>query len=272
MPGRWRTRISPPRTGHDQPVARRRSNEDNVEEQLDERHRRGIGCPDAGPESCAHVGSQADADAQSGRGPEQALASFAPGILTERFGSCGTPASRRSRRATFCHHPSVELTIRPARPDDVEDLVALSSRVWEPVFTSVNQVLGHELAQLLHGEDWRDHQAKEVREILNSDSTRSTVAEVDGELVGFVAARVVDLVRRIGEVQIVGVDPSAQRHGVGTALVRDAEAWLREKGMEVAFIGTGGDPGHAPARRLYASMGYTLLPSAQYFRVLRDEG
>ena len=40
--------------------------------------------------------------------------------------------------------------------------------------------------------------------------------------------------------------------------------------MAVVFIGTGGDPGHAPARSLYKSLGYRLLPAAQYFRVLPD--
>jgi hypothetical protein len=53
-------------------------------------------------------------------------------------------------------------------------------------------------------------------------------------------------------------------------LVGHAEAWLREQGMAVVFIGTGGDPGHAPARDLYESLGYRPFPSAQYFRVLPD--
>lgn len=150
-------------------------------------------------------------------------------------------------------------------------LVALVSRAWEPVFASVNGVLGGELAGLLHGEDWREYQSAEVREILDSESIRTWVAEVDRSVSGFVAARIVDPARRIGEVRIVGVDPAAQRHGVGTALIRHAEAWLREAGMAVVFIGTGGDPGHAPSRQLYESLGYRLFPSAQYFRVLADE-
>ena len=41
--------------------------------------------------------------------------------------------------------------------------------------------------------------------------------------------------------------------------------------MAVVFIGMGGDPGHAPSRQLYESLGYRLFPSAQYFRVLADE-
>jgi hypothetical protein len=31
---------------------------------------------------------------------------------------------------------------------------------------------------------------------------------------------------------------------------------------------TGGDPGHAPARRLYGSAGFTCLPLVNYYRLL----
>jgi ribosomal protein S18 acetylase RimI-like enzyme len=164
----------------------------------------------------------------------------------------------------------VELTIRSARPDDHEELLALASRAWEPVFAAVNEVLGDELARLLHGEDWRNHHAAEMREILDSDSIRTWVADVDGKRVGFVAARVADPGRRIGEVRIVGVDPAAQRLGIGSALIRHAEVWLHEQGMAVAVLDTGGDPGHAPARSMYELLGYRLVPNAQYFRVLLD--
>jgi len=109
-----------------------------------------------------------------------------------------------------------------------------------------------------------------VLEILGSDSTSTWVADLGGRAVGFAAARVVDPDRRIGEVHIVGVDPDAQHQGIGTTLVRHAEVWLQEQGMAVVFIGTGGDPGHAPARRLYASLGYRLFPAAQYYKVLSE--
>jgi GNAT superfamily N-acetyltransferase len=183
-------------------------------------------------------------------------------------------SGRRELRAShdaFCHPSCVDLTIRSARPEDHEVLLALASRAWEPVFASVNEVLGGELARRLHGEDWRAHHAAGMREILDSGSMRTWVADVDGHQVGFVAARIVDPARRIGEVRIVGVDPAAQRRRIGTALIRHAEVWLHEQGMAVAFIGTGGDPGHTPSRSLYESLGYRLFPSAQYFRVLPDE-
>jgi GNAT superfamily N-acetyltransferase len=67
---------------------------------------------------------------------------------------------------------------------------------------------------------------------------------------------------------MLAVDPAAQRQGVGLALTDHATAWLRDSGMRVAMIGTGGDPGHAPARSLYETAGYRLLPIARYFKAL----
>ena len=46
---------------------------------------------------------------------------------------------------------------------------------------------------------------------------------------------------------------------------RAATGWLRPSGMRVAMIETGGDPGHAPARRVYEKAGYTALPTVCFF-------
>jgi hypothetical protein len=43
---------------------------------------------------------------------------------------------------------------------------------------------------------------------------------------------------------------------------------LADDAMRVAMIGTGGDPGHAPARRVYEKADYTLIPMARYFKAL----
>jgi hypothetical protein len=43
---------------------------------------------------------------------------------------------------------------------------------------------------------------------------------------------------------------------------------MKDAGMSVAMIETGGDPGHAPARHTYEKVGYTLFPIARYFKKL----
>ena len=86
-------------------------------------------------------------------------------------------------------------------------------------------------------------------------------------VVGFAAAAIRPE-DSIGEVLMLAVDPQSQNRGLGTTLPGVATDWIRESGMPVAFISTGGDPGHAPARRTYAKAGYRELPVTYYLKVL----
>jgi len=67
---------------------------------------------------------------------------------------------------------------------------------------------------------------------------------------------------------MLAVDPDVQGRGIGSALTEVATGWLREAGMTVAMVETGGDPGHARARRVYEKANYTVLPVARYFKAL----
>ncbi|MDQ1379816.1 MAG: hypothetical protein QOJ71_535, partial [Actinomycetota bacterium] len=56
-----------------------------------------------------------------------------------------------------------------------------------------------------------------------------------------------------------------QGAGVGTALTKWALDWIKASGIRVAMVGTGADPGHAPARRTHENAGMKLVPMARYF-------
>lgn len=156
--------------------------------------------------------------------------------------------------------------IRPYRSPDEEAVVGLSLRAWAPVFASVEAILGGELSSRLHG-DWHRYQEKAVRRVLADNDMTVFVADT-GQVVGFVAVRIADAEQSLGEIHMLAVDPDRQRRGVGTALTEQATTWIREAGMRVAMIATGGDPGHTAARRVYEKAAYTLLPSALYFKAL----
>jgi GNAT superfamily N-acetyltransferase len=158
--------------------------------------------------------------------------------------------------------------IREYETPDEAGVLELVGRAWEPVFPEVDALLGPGIARLLHSDDWRAHHREEIRGVLADPAMTTWVADDDGAVVGVASARVVDPTRAIGEVHLVGVDPLAQRRGIGAALTRHAEEHLRAQGMRVSYISTGGDPGHARARELYSSLGYTLFPSAQFFKEL----
>lgn len=90
---------------------------------------------------------------------------------------------------------------------------------------------------------------------------------MDVSIAGFVAVEL-HTESSMGEIYMLAVDPDYQGEGIGNALTEFALAWIKEVGMVVAMVETGGDPGHAVARRTYEKAGYTLLPIARYFKKL----
>src|SRR5215210_727104 len=157
--------------------------------------------------------------------------------------------------------------IRPFDDRDAEAVVGLSLRAWAPVFASLEQVLGSEIFRRLHP-DWREDQRRAVEEVCAAKRERVWVAEVDGTAVGFVAIELHHPERSMGEISMLAVDPDYQGGGIGTALSEFALDRLEDAGMKVAMVETGGDPGHAAARRTYEKAGYVLLPIARYFKNL----
>jgi ribosomal protein S18 acetylase RimI-like enzyme len=156
--------------------------------------------------------------------------------------------------------------IREYRPSDEEAVVEFSLRAWTPVFSSLEQALGTEIFVRLHG-DWREYQAKAVHDTLADGAMKVWVAEAEGGVIAFVAATL-HRERLLGEIWMLAVDPADQDRGVGTALTEFATEWLRASGMRVAMVETGGDSGHASARRVYEKTDYTLLPVARHFKAL----
>ncbi len=67
---------------------------------------------------------------------------------------------------------------------------------------------------------------------------------------------------------MVAVDPDYQGHGIGTTLIEFALDWMKDVGMSIAMVETGGDLGHAPARHTYEKVGFGLFPVARHFRKL----
>jgi ribosomal protein S18 acetylase RimI-like enzyme len=158
------------------------------------------------------------------------------------------------------------VSIRPFNPSETVAVVQLSLRAWAPVHKSIREALGPEINDALQP-DWRAKQQRDVEDVISAPTSNVWVADVEATVAGFVAVRIHDD-RRIGEIDMLAVDPSHQGAGIGTALTRFALAWIKESDISVAMVGTGADPGHAPARRTYEKAGMTLVPMARYFMKL----
>jgi GNAT superfamily N-acetyltransferase len=161
----------------------------------------------------------------------------------------------------------MNLHVRPFRDDDIDDLVQLSLLAWVPVFISFERVLGTTIYKLIWP-DWETSQREGVESVCKDDEKYTTwVAELDGIVVGFLAYELNDE-NKNGEVMLLAVHPEYQNRGIGTELNIFALEKMKESGMKLAVVGTGGDPGHAPARRSYEKAGYTPLPLVRYYKDL----
>ena len=157
--------------------------------------------------------------------------------------------------------------IRSYVATDASHVVALSLRAWASVFDSERTVMGDEIFERLNGDDWRRRQQADVEAALADNDMSVWVSDVDGRAVGFVAAKL-DPEAGIGEIYMLAVDPDHQRRGLGRELTAVATEWIRAAGLSIAMIDTGGDPSHAPARRLYEQAGYRPMPIVRYFKAL----
>jgi ribosomal protein S18 acetylase RimI-like enzyme len=161
--------------------------------------------------------------------------------------------------------------IRLLAPADVAAVVEFSLRAWAPVFESFRTVLGERVYQAVYP-DWSTTQARAVEAVCQDDTAEVWVAERHGRPVGYVAVRL-HTDDRTGEIDMLAVDPLVQRQGIGTALTSFAVQRLRDAGVWLAVVGTGGDPGHAPARRVYEKSGFVGLPLVRYYaRLDADAG
>ena len=156
--------------------------------------------------------------------------------------------------------------IRPYRAKDLDAVVNLSLLAWEPFFTSFKGIVGPDIDKLLHP-DWKKMQTKLVTDACKGRKLKVWVAELEGEVVGFFAMKL-DHKEKMGEVYLLAVHPGYSSRGVGTELNLAALEKMKEAGMKIAKVDTGGDPSHAPARRSYEKAGYVGMPVVHYYKDL----
>jgi GNAT superfamily N-acetyltransferase len=170
----------------------------------------------------------------------------------------------------------MEMQIAPYNPHQLDAVIHLSLRAWAPVFDSIQTAIDLDVYQAFYPDGWRVSQQKAIEDVCAAEDTHVWVAirsNHDSEgtdtdlIVGFVAVKL-HQESSMGEIYMIAVDPDFQGRGIGSALIEFALNWMREAGMSIAMVETGGDPGHAPARHTYEKAGFGLLPVARYFKKL----
>lgn len=148
-----------------------------------------------------------------------------------------------------------------------EDVVALSVRAWAPVFAKLKQAVPGYVYDAFYPKGWEARQVTDIEALLRDEPEAVWVARDGERLVGWVGIRIHPK-NSMGEIYILAVDPARQREGIATLLMETAFARMREAGMTMVMVETGGDSGHAASRATYEKVGFERWPVARYFREL----
>ena len=102
-----------------------------------------------------------------------------------------------------------------------------------------------------------------LKNVISADEASLSVAEVDGEVVGYCLGfdhYTFFANGRVSWVEEITVKDSLRRRGIGTALMESLEEWCRTRGSRLVALAT------RRAASFYGSIGYH--ESATYFRKL----
>jgi len=158
--------------------------------------------------------------------------------------------------------------IRSAQPADLPILLELTIGTFGPFFEeSYAAIVGPVVFQNRHG-NWRQDYAAQLARLHDPARGRHVaVAEIQGEIVGYVAWALTAEARH-GVIDLLAVSEGSRQQGIGRALAEHAIAAAKAGGAEVVSIGTGGDAFHAPARRLYEALGFTPFINVSYTKAV----
>ncbi len=139
---------------------------------------------------------------------------------------------------------------------------------FAPVFASFRSILGEDIYNLAQARE-DEAQAGYLTSLPAAGSEWEVyAAERAGIVVGFVSVRF-SLDTATGEIGLNAVHPDWAGEGIGTEMYRFAIERMRQAGMRVATVSTGGDTSHAAARRAYKKAGFNVgIPSIWLCRKL----
>lgn len=139
------------------------------------------------------------------------------------------------------------LTIRPAKTEDAEALASLATQLGYP--STTDQTL----------ERFRVLQARP-----NEDTV--IVAEMNGQVVGWVHAHTYRLLMDAPEVEIGGlvVDESIRGQGIGERLMEAAEVWAHKLNCSSIYVRS--NTNRTRAHEFYKALGYEIVKSQYALR------
>ena len=148
-----------------------------------------------------------------------------------------------------------------------EEDIAAACEISVEVYIPIREVFRKEMTDELYEaffDGWQDKKRASVAAELRERT--GYVTKLNGEVVGFISYIVHG---DKGEIRNNAVANAHRGKGIGGMQYEFVFQKMREEGAQYATVFTGGDDGHAPARRAYEKAGFeAFLPHRTYYKKL----
>lgn len=157
--------------------------------------------------------------------------------------------------------------ITPYHSSHLPAVLEVTERAWRPVFPLMQEDIPAYVYDAFYPEGWLKRQLNDVEALCSDQETEVWVYQSGDVISGYLGLRI-HPEDSMGEVYIIAVDPKLQKTGIGKSLLEFAFDWMRKRDLKMAFVETGADRGHTPARIAYEKAGFDRYPVARYFKQL----
>ena len=164
--------------------------------------------------------------------------------------------------------PNSSLKIRKFKSEDLPVIQGIRQRAFAPIFEGFREQVGDEIYEIEYA-DADQQQADYLQTICTEDKGLEIHVASDNDLViGFIAFSM-DEMRGRGEIDLNAVDPDHQGKGAGKLMYEFAIACMKDKGIKLVKVSTGGDASHEAARQSYKKSGFEhSIPSVTLFKII----
>ena len=163
------------------------------------------------------------------------------------------------------------VVLRQARDDDLPRVDEIAITCYKPIFDSYVAMLGQECYEAVRHDPeltWEERKIGQVHRLYGEHPEWLWVLEKEGEIIGFVTFELVPE-KNMGAIENNGVHPDHAGQGWGRFMYRHVLQHFREQGLRFAFVDTGLDDAHIPARRAYEAVGFDrMVPMVHYWQDL----
>ena len=159
------------------------------------------------------------------------------------------------------------MRIRQFRDEDFDAVLKITLLAFAPIHESFHNILGDQIFNIVYP-DWRESYRQYLKSLTRSqDKENFLVAEENDLVIGYIVYSM-NADKKFGELGLNAVHPDHQNKGVGFQMYESVLTRMKEQGIALVEVSTGGYFSHAPARRAYEKCGFTPLPLVRYYKAV----